>query len=417
MEDNTEARKSIVEYVLKLISSTLKLGGSKIEIPLLAEEVIRNEAFQFNPDFYAAIQDPGSNWRHEKWCLDGPFVAGPENGIDLFASVFYLVNGLQEYSLHHDELDQLGRFEYVNSLQAKFNCIEENLVLGYMDDILKKLRITRTPEPSRIFVSHDIDTVHGSLLQDGFNLLKRGEIGAMFAHIANQLLKKPDWLNMDQIQRLNSAYGIQSTFFWLVNKGQGTDRVQNADYRLKRITRTLNSIRENDGVNGLHKSCSEMTLKQELDTAPSLQPYHRYHFLRINLPDSWDSLDAAGMKLDSSLGFADRYGFRNSFGLPFRPYNLQAMKEHQVLEVPLTFMDGTFHKYMKLPVDETATRIIDFMEKHRNDCTFALLWHNTHFTNLKYKGFLEEYVKILSHIKESGIKPIGPKEIVDIYGA
>ncbi len=136
----------------------------------------------------------------------------------------------------------------------------------------------------------------------------------------------------------------------------------------------------------------------------------------FNVPAAWDHLQESSIMLDASLGFAERFGFRNGYGLPFRPYNLKTDLQYDFIEVPLNVMDGTFYKYMNIPVDKTADLIINFLEKNKLNSIVSILWHNTFFTNYKYKGYLDEYKKILTYILESNLKSVSPQEIINEYG-
>ncbi len=78
-------------------------------------------------------------------------------------------------------------------------------------------------------------------------------------------------------------------------------------------------------------------------------------------------------------------------------------------------MDGTFHRYMKVPIHDTSSRVIDFIEQHRKNTVISILWHNTYFSNYKYKGFYDEYKKILIYLHEDSLKPITPEEIINEY--
>ena len=87
---------------------------------------------------------------------------------------------------------------------------------------------------------------------------------------------------------------------------------------------------------------------------------------KVHARNKWKPALAV-LKVDCSLGFAETPGFRNSYGQPFLPYNLSEDRPYRFVEVPLNIMDGTFQRYMKVPVKETATRVIDFFEKNKYD--------------------------------------------------
>jgi hypothetical protein len=105
-------------------------------------------------------------------------------------------------------------------------------------------------------------------------------------------------------------------------------------------------------------------------------------------------------------------GFRNSYGLPFQPYHFKEKKAYNFIEIPLHMMDRTLEQYMKIPVGQTADRIISFFEKNNKNCVLSILWHNTFFTNYLYRGYLDEYKKLLAYFYESKYECLTPKKIV-----
>jgi hypothetical protein len=264
---------------------------------------------------------------------------------------------------------------------------------------------------SRVFLSHDIDSIHGSFFQDGMWAMKKGRLDILFLLVFREIAGRPGWKNMDAILSLHESHGLKSTFFWLATNKKGPNGVKNADYQISKLSTVLGKTKNN----GLHKSCYPFSFREELEMLPFKTTWNRYHFLKFSLPDAWQDLESAGIMLDASLGFAEQFGFRNNYGLPFRPYNLQTGKPHSFVEVPLTVMDGTFQKYMKVPASDTGNRIIKFLEKHRENCVLSVLWHNTFFSEFKYGGYLKEYQKVLLYLKESGMDSINPGEIISEY--
>jgi hypothetical protein len=278
--------------------------------------------------------------------------------------------------------------------------------------------MVRPANKSKFFLSHDIDSINGAWLQDSLYLLKNGNPFPIIQIIINALLQRPDWLNMEQIMKIEDEFSLKSTFFWLVNKGRLNKREVNGDYSIKSntIQKTISSIRDKGWENGLHKSISPNSFIIEISKSNFNPIASRNHYLKFVLPQLYEQIDESGLQLDASLGFAEAYGFRNSYGLPFHPFNFKTRKPYSFLEVPLTIMDGTLHRYMGIPVGDTASSIINFLEKNKQGCVHSILWHNTYFTKYKFKGYLQEYRKILQYLKESNFESINPTGIIKEYG-
>jgi hypothetical protein len=173
----------------------------------------------------------------------------------------------------------------------------------------------------------------------------------------------------------------------------------------------LETVRKNNFISGLHKACSESSINEELCLA-DLEPYNRYHFLNFLSHTSWKDISDSKLEFDCSLGFAERYGFRNSYGKAFQPFDCDNNVPFDFVEAPLHFMDTTFNKYMKIPTSDISKIIIDFFEKNSTNCDFSLLWHNTYFTNYKYNSYLPQYKNILKYMYDNKVACVSPKELI-----
>ena len=340
---------------------------------------------------------------------------------NVLVKIFYLVNSLGEFNLNKENIDELGRFKYIYSVQSKID-ITENLVWKLIVSSVSNYDFLRTAYiinnlKSYFFLSHDIDSLYGSTLQDGLWALKNKRFDVLFKIFTNILIAKPHWFNIDLIMKLESDYDFKSTFYWLVNKGKIDARQTNSDYLIRstKVQNQLNKVEKNGFENGLHKSISNESFEVEISKLNRISLGNRYHYLKFQLPHAYHEIENSGLKLDASLGFAEHYGFRNSYGYPFCPYNLKTKRHHSFIEVPLTIMDGTFQRYLKIPVHKTADTIISFIEKNKENSLLSVLWHNTFFTNYKYKGYKEEYIKLLQYFYEEKYVNINQSEIIDLF--
>ncbi|MGV3631567.1 MAG: DUF7033 domain-containing protein [Bacteroidota bacterium] len=402
-----------LKYVLKTIGKNQDISFYFVENKPDAEVVWdhTDEKSQFiHVEFYEKIKSGDLNF---KKILNEDQLVTSGMKTDYAATIFYMINCLQEHSNDQDNFDDFGRFKYEKSYQFHFQSIEENLVQQSIDKLLQQLKIKPQRKKSTFFISHDIDSIYGSFIQDGFWAVKHKKIGVLFKLIFLELIRKPEWRNIDKIIKLNTEYDIKSTFFWLVNKGMGKDNVENGDYKIQRETDLLELVKKEGFTNGLHKSSADMTLNQELNQLQFNMNINRYHFLKFNVQQDWPKISDSSIELDCSLGFAERYGYRNSFGGAFQPFNILESKPYDFVETPLNFMDGTFQKYMKADCATISKIIIDFYEKNQYNCIFSLLWHNTFFTNYKYGDYIDQYKKVLSYIHESGIQVLTPTDIIN----
>lgn len=401
-----------VLYVLRLIEKNQKIH---FDIISTAENayVIWDHLSEKTQPICTTFYDDLAQLKLHRYFQTNTAIYAENRQKDVMATIFYMVNCLQEMGSSNNDLDQYGRFRYEISYQNRLNCVEENLVQKEIDDFIIKLGLTPHRIKSTFFISHDIDSMYSSLFQDGLWALKRLKIGTILKLITKELLRNPNWKNIDRILKMNNEYEIRSTFFWLVNQGRGLQDIPNADYNIRKEAPLLKLVEESQSFNGLHKSSSGMSIDEEFQKGNINSPYNRYHFLKFSIPRDWNLLSKSKMKLDCSLGFAEHYGFRNSYGKSFQPFNIEENKPYDFVETPLTIMDTTLRNYMRMSPDKYAETITNFYEKNNYNCHISLLWHNSSFTDYKFGPLLNEYKKLIRYIWENKIGVITPAEIIE----
>jgi hypothetical protein len=124
----------------------------------------------------------------------------------------------------------------------------------------------------------------------------------------------------------------------------------------------------------------------------------RQHYLRW-CPETWIHWETSGLSYDSTLGYADRIGFRAGTCIPYRPWLFALNRPAELLEVPLLAMDGTLLVYMKLGEDESVRQIQEIINRCRTvGGVFTLVWHNNHLLDPKYRSL---YVRILGLLEST----------------
>jgi hypothetical protein len=402
---------NIVKYILKLIEKNQSVSFKFLEDKTGAKIIwdhLDIESQYIHLHFYESIKKGKFDTQ-----IDKNVIIQNESGKkDIIASIFYKVNCLQEFGLN-EALDEYERFQFTSSYQYKFELIEENLVQSEINEFLKQNNIQGESKRSRFFISHDIDTIHGSLFQDGLWAVKNKKVGVVLKLILNEISRKPHWRNIDKILKISNEYDVYTTFFWLVNQGVGLANIKNSDYKIEQQKDLIDLVEKSGSFNGIHKSCSTDSFETELKKSNLNTTFNRYHFLKFSTATDWEILSESTIELDCSLGFAEHYGFRNSYGKAFQPFDILSDKPYDFVEAPLHFMDTTFHQYLKTPKSKIGEIVIDFYEKNNQNCDFSLLWHNTYFTDYKYNSYLPEYKKILAYIYESRIEVLSPNQIIE----
>ena len=137
---------------------------------------------------------------------------------------------------------------------------------------------------------------------------------------------------------------------------------------------------------------------------------YRNHYLRMQIPDTWEYLADAGFSYDTTLGYSDCVGFRNGMCHPFKPYNLRTGLEIGINEIPLTLMDTTLFEFLKLDLGTAwnlTQQLIDTVERYNGVLT--VLWHNTRFSG----DMARFYEKILKYCAEKNAWMTCGADIVD----
>lgn len=409
IEQNQPFSKA-VQYVFTLIAENKNIQFDFVKaVPDAAIRVTSDASGDFIPSkkFYQKLEEKKFSYSEH---FDSDCVVKGENGNpDLLSTIFYCVNSIQEMGA--SVTDEFGRFSYAQSYQASYG----NISINYVQELIDRICIHRVlahelkpARKSKLFLSHDIDTVYGAWKEDGFFAAKKMQLGKMFSLMLRQAMDKPDWLNMDRIMKIESGFDFTSTFYWLLYKdGQNSDY----DYKSEKIQRQVSAIANSRWENGLHKSLRKASFREELDRLGVKTEGNRFHYLHFTVPDGYAKIEASGLKLDTSLGFSEQWGFRNSYGLPFMPFSLEKNKVFDMIEVPMQVMDRTFFS-RKIPVTEVKKLLIDWFEKNKFNCVFALNFHNNFFSDFKYGGYTELYKSLLSYFRESGIESMSQRELI-----
>ncbi|NND31842.1 MAG: hypothetical protein HKN76_04570, partial [Saprospiraceae bacterium] len=326
-----------------------------------------------------------------------PVILSSDGAPDLLGTCAYMVNFLQEYDDNPDHFDHLLRFKYEKSYQHRFDCITENLVLRYLlqlqEECSKLQDLERKKLPSQLWVSHDIDYLYHNRIPDLKTAIRHFSLKEVF-QVISKTFQDPDEEIFDKILSINQANGLQATFFWLASKrtymSEHEGPIENANYSIHspKVRMLMQKITSAGFELGVHQSLGCRDLVSEKNSIDPGISINRNHYLAGKLPELWRSLDQANIPRDASAGFSNAMGFRNSYGWPVQPFDLQRQQPFKVTEYPLHIMDATFLN-LHLGPHETFSQITSFLDNHSSDCQLSLLWHNNYFSEIKFKEWIE----------------------------
>lgn len=230
----------------------------------------------------------------------------------------------------------------------------------------------------------------------------------------------PYW-NFARLMALEDELGVRSTFFFLDEQGQASlfrprsmvlfaGRYTLDESRIKRVIRALHSGGWEIGLHGSYHSYRDQALlvreKERLETILG-EPVKgiRQHYLQLDIPETWQLQARAGFVYDSSLGLADRVGFRWGTSRPFFPEDPSSGSEIPVLQLPMAAMDGPLMQ-AESPWEEVLA-LIRFARRERGVLTIN--WHQRVFNPWEYQPHQEMYVQIIRECQEQGawVAPLG----------
>ena len=343
------------------------------------------------------------------------FNAGAKSAIpyDVFAASFYLITRYEEYLPHVKDIH--GRFTAEQSLAYKYRFLEKPVIDIWAYKLLEALK-EKFPDyeykkRSYEFISTvDIDNAYaykykslvrtvGGFLNDLFQF-KFLELWNRFAVVFK--LKKDPFDTFDEIISLKNEYNVRTIFFFLI--GDYTTFDTNVSSSKNKYRLLIKDMVDYARV-GLHPSYFTMknmgTLKKEkerlegITNMPILRS--RQHYLRFNLPETYQHLIDLEILEDYSMGYASNVGFRASTCTPFYFYDLDFEIQTPLKIFPFALMDTTLNDYMKLTPRQSLGRIRDLKNEVKAvNGTFITLFHNESLSNyLRWKGWRRLYESMI----------------------
>ena len=348
---------------------------------------------------------------------------------DLFKSVFHLLSGYQEFKSNAQ--DEHGRFPYKESLQYKLGIVTRPIVNYYFEIIIEGIEKfcqlngisfhRRRPFKNPVFfLSHDIDRVdchhfYETLYKfkqffglEESSLSRSATLKSAFSsmyHMLSPFSKNNPFWNFDFLRKTESDLGMKSSYYFLEkDKLHVNSRYRFSDRRIRELIHHLSSEGHEIGLHGTIQSATDQasmnrTLSHLQEVSPTPVTGIRQHYLKFQPSKTSLIQEKAGLTYDSSLGFAEHEGFRNSYCLPFRLYDFREDRMMDLWEIPLNIMDGTLFYYrklsfeqMKLSLEQILSEVIKF------NGLFSLLWHNSHFDELEFPGVTEFYIEVIQYI-------------------
>lgn len=362
---------------------------------------------------------------------------------DIITPSFLMLSRWEEYQ--ESPRDQHNRFPYVSSLAARYHFIHLPIVDEYAmllrQWVTERLHfdIALRPRMPRVVPTHDIDHLcrYTGTLQAMRSIFGRDLlINRSLELVRNSWQEYRCWRENPQqdpyilaieelVNRARSRHEEAVFFLKAQTKGEYDCTYDVNDALVAHIVKMIRDAGMEIGLHGSYRSydspevyCSE---KDRLEAvAGTAVQSGRQHFLRFNLlknyvnagfssyggqdsrlmmdithPSTLEVWQAAGLRDDYTLGYAEQPGFRCGTCHPYPLYDLVNDAPTNIIEHPLILMDGTLFDYLKLELEDYDRVIRPLRERCRAvEGDFVYLWHN-HTVGRNYR---EQYETVMDAI-------------------
>jgi hypothetical protein len=363
-------------------------------------------------------------------CSEAPYVEHREaqirTNMDIVASAFFLATRYEEVLT--GDLNVLGRVPFTATLACNEGFWDRPVVNEYAA-LLGAWMQSLIPEKSAgasislwegrraaVCLTHDVDyyrkakplLMAAKLLSEFFRHgnMRRGSMHLLDFVKTILRMKRDSYLTIDDLREMEK--GFRTTYYFLSARTTRWYR----NYGLKKeVGEQIMGLNKEGAEIGLHATLYAFDNsrimyreRESLETAVRVKTHGvRNHELRWDPRKSWQIQDRAGFLYDSTLTFAEKGGFRCGVCHPFQPFDLMNNRRLEIWEVPLTMMDVTLRdpKYLSMSPEQSYEELIRYLhvvEEFKG--IFVLLWHNTSFDEVEWKGWRWIYEKFLRYLRE-----------------
>lgn len=335
---------------------------------------------------------------------------------DIFAASFYLVSRYEEYLPHHKDHHQ--RFSYKDSVAYQNGFLHTPLVNKWADLLAKKIKETY---PDFVILSRKFHFVNTIDVDAAYSFKQKG-VFRNFGGFMRDIIKQDyESLKMRALVMLNSRkdpfdtfefilstsekYHTELLFFILFADYDNYDK--NISHNSLHFQQLIKHLADYSKV-GIHPSYASMEQPHKLTAEikrlskvlhkPIVRS--RFHFLRFQLPTTYNNLIKNNIYSDFSMGYSNEYGFRASICTPFNFYDLETDTETNLVIHPFAVMDTALKMYLKYSPDEALNILKSIIDEIKSvDGTFHSIWHNNNLCErFGWEGWSKVYEQMIDYV-------------------
>jgi hypothetical protein len=338
------------------------------------------------------------------------FQFGPNNSqlripIDIIGSAFFMLTRYEE--IVRQERDKHERFPAKASLAYLEGFLDRPIINEYLEMLwwcIKSLwpALKRTKKAFRVILTHDIDrplrynTTMQVIKAMGSELIKKRNFRDAAGWLAGGLRRAvnvrsdPFYQGVLRIMDISERYGFHSSFNFMGASRGDRDFGYNPSGPV--VQELIKMVQRRGLEIGFHPGYTTATdlqtfswEKQRVEKACGHSVAGgRQHYLRFKVPETWRIWQATGATYDSSLGYAERAGFRCGVCWPYSVFDLLERTSFSLEERPPIVMDGQLKAEFNeaLTPDQAYGRVMQLAHACRRvSGDFVLVWHNSSVSN------------------------------------
>lgn len=328
-------------------------------------------------------------------------------GADIFASAFYMLTRWEEYVI--SDRDSHGRFPATSSIAYKYNFLDRPVVNEYADLIWELLlqvgyKGQRGKRNYTIVPTHDIDKLLYWDKTTRLNLLKNisGDIFKRQSPVLASRKIKNFWesgfdfrkdqnYSFNYFMELSEKSNVKANFYFMA----GGEKPYDPDIYVKTAVfkNIVSEINERGHIIGIHPSYisfnnpvdlqSEVNRLEESVNMPVKSG--RQHYLRFEVPATWQAWDECQLETDSSMYYSGHPGFRCGTCYDFPVFDILQRKPLNLREMPLLVMDTCLLNNGPDAAADRIRKLKSEVRKHHGN--FVFVWHNSNTFSEPLKRF------------------------------
>lgn len=337
---------------------------------------------------------------------------------DLFAGSFYLISRYEEYLPYRQDI--YGRYAHENSIAFREDFLKVPLVNVWLQHFKKSLLerfpfLETSPQNFSFLPTYDID-IAWSYLNKGAVRNAGGLVRSMMEGewaIAGERInvlfgnQKDPFDNYNLLDELHAKHQLKPLYFFLLaSQNKGYDKnILPSNKSLRKLIRR-HYLKYSIGIHPSWQTGDQsILLKKEIETLQKITGSDVYksrqHYIRMSLPSTYRRLIANGITEDYSMGYGSINGFRASYCLPYKWYDLEKEQTTNLTIFPFCYMDANSFYEQHYSSEEALLEMECYFKTVKEVKGLLITIFHNHFlgTGVMFEGWSEMYRIAIERIK------------------